>query len=143
MRRYKWQGEFVEVEFGHFHALPDTDRPLAWYNFEIEREPNMSKDGSLSMPAIRFKYDGHEHIIANHFGIGAHKLRKGGWPNIQHFSFGKGSFYPGDDFFTCKALHEKEFAEHEAERERWMRRTDPAGYARIVELRNAAKKLYA
>lgn len=142
MSKYKWQGDPVEVEFGNFHALP-SDRRLMWYNFEIESEPNMSKDGSLAIPALRFTYNGEEHIIANHFGIGVHKLKHGGWPSHQHFSFGKGRFIAGDDYLHCKRLREKEFAQHEAKRESWMRGTDPDGYARIQELREAARKLRA
>jgi hypothetical protein len=141
-KRYKWQGEPVEVEFGTFHAKPSTTHPLSWYNFEIETERNTSSDGSLGLPAVRFTYMGEEIIIANHFGIGAHKLRKGGWPDCTHFSFGKGRFIPGEDWFTCKGLREREYAAHEAARESWMKKKDPIAYARIEALRQAAKDIH-
>jgi len=140
MSNYKWQGEPVDVEFGNFHAKPDPTKPLMWFNFECETDPNrFSSDGSCAIPALRFTYGGQVHIIANHYGIGCHKLRHGGWPSHQHFSFGDGRFIAGKDFLHAKGLREKEFAAHEAERERWMRKADPVAYKRIQSLREAIR----
>lgn len=142
MSKYNWQGEPVQVEFGHFHAKPDETRPLAWYNFECETDPaRYSTDGSCAIDAIRFTYRDQVIIIANHFGIGEHKLRHGGWPSHRHFSFGAGKFVPLGFKFEYGRLNELEFSEHEAKREAWMRRTDPKEFERIQLLRQASRRI--
>lgn len=137
---HRWQGEPVEPEYGWFHAKPNIRKPLSWYNYECSLESN-AHDGSTAIEAIRFEYNGKLMVISNHFGIGIHKLKHGGWPTHQHFSFGEGRFMVGSpNLFHYRKLDEKAFAEHEAKRERWMKEVDPIGYERIIELRRLITK---
>ena len=84
--KYKWQGEPVKVTFGNCIVIENKEKPLWWWNYECN-EGSASLDGKAVIPSLKIKTkEGNEFMIANHFGIGIHKLLNGGWPSHAHFS---------------------------------------------------------
>ena len=143
--KYQWHGKEVGVRFGHYVTKPNTDKPLFWYNFECDVMPTNAHDGSVHLDAIEVTYteDGgivQVFCIANHFGIGVHKLRNGGWPSHRHFSFSGGRFVEFDNGLAPKRFDEKGFAAYEAWRDAWMRKADPSEYERMESLRKLIRK---
>lgn len=140
--RYQWQGKDVSVRFGFVKVKPNTEKPLYWYNYECETSDDQDpRDGTTRIEAIEVTYQedgGREQVftIANHFGIGVHKLKHGGWPTHQHFSFGDHPFRELDlQHVTPHRFDEVGFAQHEAGRERWMKATDPKEFERLASLK--------
>lgn len=138
MGRYKWQGEPCAYEFGYVAVTYNEEKPLYWYNYEVY----LGK-GRAIIPAIRVTYGEEVFVISNHHGIGAHKLRNGGWPNYRHFSL------PGDTFKASASIveiHDKklqleDFEAQEANRRAWQKKEYPVEFERLEKLRlSIAKK---
>ena len=135
MSKYQWQGEPVKVVFGNCMVKADKDMPLWWYNFECY------PDGIACIPAIKIttKHGG-EFILANHFGIGVHKLLNGGWPNYTHFSLdGKFSTKPQ---LRLVEFDEEGYADHEARRDKWQQENYPEEYSKMKALKDIATKRF-
>jgi hypothetical protein len=132
--KYQWQGEKIKVRFGNCIVTEKKDRPLYWWNYECHPE------GKACIPAIEITTQhGNTFMIANHFGIGVHKLINGGWPNYTHFSLeGK--------FSTKPQLKYSEFdldgySHYEADREIWQAINYPEEYRKMKAIREAGRKI--
>lgn len=133
MSKYKWQGEPVKVEIGNCAVRTNEEKPLWWYNFECY------PSGKAFLPAIRITTkDGDSFMIANHFGIGVHKLINGGWPNYTHFSI-DGSFSTGI-IARITEFDLEGYKAHEAERVKWQQENYPEYWAKLQCLRDSVKQ---
>lgn len=153
MAKYKWQGEPVKVEFGYCEVTENKEKPLFWYNFECNwdthtdnqiRSANPVK--SAIVPAIKVTYQDREFCIANHFAIGAHKLKNGGWPNYTHFSLPKETFskavYKTEGLVFCLRRFDLEgYEKHEAKRRKWQKANFPQEFEKIATLKQHLKKI--
>jgi hypothetical protein len=141
MENYQWQGEKVKVRFGLTKVKTNKEKPLYWYNYEISLEETIMQGKCLiSSIEVEASY-GSKFIIANHFGIGVHKLLNGGYPNIGHFSFDDDAkFSEHKEFKKYNGQFElEEYEEHEANRRKWQRENYPIEFAkseRLVKLIN-------
>lgn len=128
---YQWQGEPVRVKFGTVEVAEVRDKPLYWYNYEVQGL------GIKKLPAIQVTYKdpgGAKQVfnIANHFGIGVRKLEAGGFPNMVHLSLPAGGFteYTAQEWEVekLKALTEDlpAFREYEKKRDAWQQMRYPA-----------------
>lgn len=138
---YAWHGESVKVRFGLATVKRHKEKPLYWYNYECTIEHPEYDSAHISAVEITTKY-GYVFVIANHFGIGVHKLLAGGWPSHQHFSI-------SDDFkFTEHKeyrLYDGEFdlqgfEEHESARRKWQRENFPDEFEKSDQLRKLIRK---
>lgn len=139
--KYKWHGEPVIATFGSVLTKPNIEKPLWWYNYECA----ISKNSMALLPAIRVETkSGEVFVIANHFGIGVHKLLNGGWPNYQHFGLDTDKFTEADGqidrYLFIKSFDEEEFSKHESERDKWQKENYPKEYEAAEALRAAFKK---
>lgn len=118
MGKYQWQGEPVKIKYGSCIVKENKEKPLFWYNYECY------PDGLACVPCIEVTTkDGYTFMIANHFGIGIHKLINGGWPSHQHFSVeGKFSTKPQ---LRYSEFDLESFEEHEAARNNWQKKHYP------------------
>lgn len=135
MRKYFWNGEPVKVEFSAAIVKANEEKPLYWYNYECLYE---SKVKTALIPAIKITLkSGEEFCIANHFGIGASKLKKGGWPNHRHFSIPVECFISNmwDTVKSPREFDEERFSEYESNREKWFKKTYPKEYSEKMFLR--------
>jgi len=130
MGKYQWQGENIKVKFGNCIVKRNKEKPIYWYNYECF----LQYGDKACIPAIQITYKKERvFMIANHFGIGVHKLINGGWPNYTHFSL-------DGIFSTNPQLKYAEFdldgySEYEAKREKWRQKTFPKEYEKILQLR--------
>lgn len=148
-RKYFWQGEPVKVEFGQCFVKRNDDKPLTWYNFECHinlsdgtLQPTGTGTGAI-IDAIKVTAkDGESFVIANHFGIGAYKLKKGGWPDCTHFSLPIDKFenVPWRDNIQQRNLDVEKYSEHEAARNKWLKKNYPKEYEKIEGLRKIIRK---
>lgn len=146
MSKYKWQGEHCEVEFGYTMVKENKEKPLWWYNFECnvrqnlydEYIPSYGTTGIGLIPSIRVKQGNSIFIISNHFGVGASKLLKGGWPNHQHFSV-NGEFTQ-DEEFAIYEFDELAYSKHESERHKWQKENYPVEFQKMEDLKNSFKQ---
>ena len=135
MGKYQWQGENIKIKFGNCIVEENKEKPLYWYNYEC----SLQHDGKACIPAIQITTkEGQVFVIANHFGIGVHKLINGGWPNYTHFSL-------NGKFSTNPQLRYGEFdldnySVYEAEREKWQKKTSPEEYKKILALRKMIQR---
>lgn len=139
MSKYKWQGEPVKTVFGHSYVDMNEEKPLFWYNFECQGATR-----GACLPTVQITTKGGEvFYIANHYGIGAHKLSKGGWPNMPHFSISKDCKFEPDRTppFGMRKLDLEGYEAHEKERDNWRRLAHPEDYKRIEALREAARRI--
>lgn len=135
---YQWQGEKVKVEFGLCKVIEVKNKPLWWWNYECcwddyyNKDKYSMHDKSALVPAVKITHKEQEFVIANHFGIGVHKLINGGHPNYRHYSL------PLDGFesTSCMTIQEQyiyvhrkfdllSFEDHEAKRSKWQKRKFP------------------
>lgn len=130
MDKYYWQGELVKVEFGYSLIKPNKEKPLYWYNYECSL-------GTEKIPAIRVIIDKDtSFVLANHFGIGVHKLMSGGWPGKQHFSLTDHLFHRSDDpLYLIHDYNESKFIEYELGRDEYFKESCPDEYKKIQDLR--------
>lgn len=135
--KYQWHGEPVQVEFGNCVVKDNKDKPLWWWNYECAME---RPSGMACIPVVRITDNtGYSFMIANHDGIGVHKLLNGGWPGHQHFTVsGKFSSTPE---LKYDSFDEVAFAEHEAARDKWQKETYPEEWEKNQQLRNAFYKI--
>ncbi|MFA5934962.1 MAG: hypothetical protein WC827_03705 [Candidatus Paceibacterota bacterium] len=123
---YQWQGEKVKVKFGFCTPSENIEKPLWWYNYEV----NCLRE---AIPAIMINND---FVISNHFGIGVYKLMQGGWPNCTHFSLPKDLFM--EDRAQCFRIVDfnlDEYSEHEAKRLKWQKENFPIEFEKMEALR--------
>lgn len=146
--RYQWQGEPVKVKFGYVHQEENEEKPMYWYNFECYN--NEELDGSFKenhfvltngkkfalIPTIKVMYgDDKSFLLANHFGIGVHKLLKGGWPNCSHFSV-DGKFNESDQpYYKITKFNIDEYERYENARRVWQKKNYPTEFERLDQLR--------
>lgn len=135
-QNYQWQREPVKVEFGLSTVRENKEKSLWWYNFECnESYPK----GVGVIAAIRIiTKDDYSFVLANHSGIGVHKLINGGWPNYSHFDLPDTSFKKGG--FRITEFDELEYSRHEAERNKWQKENYPEEYKKIESLRKIISK---
>lgn len=151
MSKYKWQGEPVKIRFGHVHLKENRERPLYWYNFECYIKIDINDNyidnygflGTCFIPAIEVTcIDGYVFQLANHFGIGVHKLMNGGWPNYAHFSLdGKFEEMDWQMAIEYKKFDEPRYARHEAERRKWQKKNYPVEFEKMEQLKRLGKNI--
>lgn len=136
--KYKWQGEPVKVRFGYCKVKENKEKPLYWYNYECSDSPK----GFAFVAAIEVTYGNEVFRIANHYGIGAYKLKKGGWPNCRHFSISTEFEFVESHEKWCnlREFNEREFAAHEAARDRWQKKNYPKEYEAVESLKAYMKQ---
>ena len=136
-QKYFWQGEPVKTEFGYAVIERTYIKPLMWFNYEVEINPYSNSYAIIDAVKITTK-DGHSFVIANHFGIGANKLSKGGWPNQTHHGFPKNIFFEPESkqFHTkgIKQFNEDEYSNHESKRRIWQQKTYPEEFKKMKAL---------
>ena len=138
-QKYFWQGEPVKITFGLCKVKRNFEKPLYWYNYECM---SLGKFEYALIEAILIETnDGDKFCIANHFGIGAHKLKNGGWPNFRHFSIDVDDFFEFQsmEFPAIRELKEKDFSEHEKNRSKWFEKNYPEEWSKKQELLNFIK----
>ncbi|MBD3904452.1 hypothetical protein NAL32_07380 [Chryseobacterium sp. Ch-15] len=153
--KYFWQGEPVKTDFGVVSVIENISKPLYWYNFECcwnieEQKPRrgIKNDRSALIPAIKITTKENQiFYIANHFGIGAHKLKNGGWPNYRHFSFDDKVDFQGCEelghirsLYNLRTFYLKGYDEHERARRKWQKETYPKEFAKSEQLRKLIQK---
>lgn len=136
---YEWQGEPVKIKHVIVTVKKNEEKPLWWFNFECD-EYGMGHSWAV-VPAILIETKNESFIIANHHGIGIHKVTRGGWPNHQHFSIGKESIKKvvdektGSVFWKYTEFDELRFSEHEAKRRKWQQEHFPEEFEKSETLR--------
>lgn len=133
--KYFWQGEPVDYKFGMCLVRENKAKPMYWYNFECSLTYPL---GWALIPAIKITYNNESFCIANHFGIGAHKLKNGGWPNYSHFTLPVDTFeeLPWHMGHIIRQFDEEGYAKHEAERRAWQKDQYPEEFSKIERLKN-------
>lgn len=139
IERTEWQGEPVKIDCGYCTVTPIADKPLFWFNYECA---NSETPGEAKIPALKVKCkDGDEFVISNHFGIGIHKLNRGGWPDQQHFSLPMDKFTSAGGEYIILHFDKKEFDQYELKRDEWQMKEHPEEWTRIQGLLAAAKAI--
>lgn len=151
-QKYFWQGEPVKTDFGVAYPIENTEKPLFWYNYECNWDithdkPSYDTVKSAVIPAIKITtQSGYSFVIANHNGIGANKLIKGGWPTSTHFSFADDVKFEGCEelgtlrnIFSIREFDEDGFIEYENKRKRWQKENYPVEFEQSERIRNAFK----
>ena len=138
---YQWQGEEVEIKFGLASVKKNKEKPLYWYNYECTLENPEYESAYISSIQVKTK-KGSTFLIANHFGIGAYKLINGGYPNIQHFSFGDDAkFEEHKEYEDYDGVFQlEEFEEHESNRRKWQKDNFPIEFENSERLRKLIVK---
>lgn len=137
-RKLKWQGEEVAAEHVTLKIYENKDKPLWWSNYEVCLA---SRDASIYalVPALKITYNERVFYISNHFGIGLRKLRKGGWPNHQHFGFDE-----IEEYKSClerfDSYCERDFIDHERSRRIWQMTNFPKEFEASERLRKLIQK---
>lgn len=135
--RYQWQGEPVIVEFGYSEVKPDTEKPLMWYNYECDLA--VGTMGIAKIPSIEITYGDSSFVLANHFGLGVEKLRRGGWPNFPHASLPDNSFNQ-DNSFVILEFDIDGIKKLDKERDAWMQKTNPEEFEKLQSLKAMINK---
>ena len=138
--KYQWQGEPVKVYFGNCVISTNKEKPLYWYNYECIQ---ISINGSYNFPAILVECHDQKFVLSNHYGIGVHKLLRGGWPNMTHFSLDEGKFRFNEDDYKIEEFDEKGYLEYEKARSEWQKWAYPEEYEKTQQLLKMAAKLRA
>lgn len=112
---YEWQGEPVAVTFGYCEVTEKKTSPLWWFNYEVLTH---KLNTPVRIHAVRITYKGNQFAIANHYGIGVHKLLNGGGPNMPHASLPWFDFV-ADDKYKVERFHEIAYRAHEQARGIW------------------------
>ena len=152
-QKYFWHGEPVKTDFGYATVQENKEKPLFWYNFEClwnlnEGKPYYGTKKSAMIPTIKVtSKDGQSFLIANHFGIGASKLKKGGWPNHIHFSLPDNAKFEGCEdlgvlrnIYSIREFDEEKFAEHEKLRGIWQKENFPEETKKMDNLKAMFRK---
>lgn len=134
MNKLQWQGDPVKTKFGYCNVSENKEKNLWWYNFECNEDVILQ--GVAAIPAIEVTYGNQKFCIANHFGIGYHKLIHGGWPNYSHFSLPDDGFV--EDHHSEFNIHKFDlegYEQHEAERRKWQKQQFPEEFEKMERLR--------
>ena len=125
MGKYQWQGFDVKITIGLCKVTRNEEKPLYWYNYECATNNGYDFKSAL-VPAVKIETDTESFCIANHFGIGIHKLINGGWPNYSHFSLPSEGFEKyWKDGFHITEFDSEGYAKHEGERRQWQKESFP------------------
>lgn len=144
----KWQGEPIIARFGFSIVKENKDKPMWWYNFECnvhqnsydEYIPSYGMMGIAAIPAIEVTQHEQTFVIANHFGIGWHKLINGGSPTYSHFSITDGKFSQDNGKeWVFKEFDEEGFVKHESERSKWQKENFPEEWQNVQALKSAMR----
>jgi hypothetical protein len=136
-KKYQWQGEPVSVIFGYCVVAANQEKPLWWYNYECA----LDRDTKSCICVIKvILKTGETFLLANHFGIGVHKLLNGGWPNYQHFSIDGNFSTSSPDPWQLKFDLEG-FEDHESKRRIWQKENFPDEFERMERLRMSMQNL--
>lgn len=154
--KYQWHGEPVKTEFGYCRVTENKEKPLYWYNYEClwddyhQKERRSALEKFAHVPAIRVTSEGHSFCIANHHGIGVHKLINGGWPSHRHMSLPVEGFVPESELpvderilYAIRKFDLEAFEQYESERRKWQKRNYPEEFARMDELRKAGGRAFS
>lgn len=132
---YQWQGELIKVKFGNCVVKVNKDKPLWWYNYDC----SLTHEDSACIEAIKITTkDGYTFMIANHFGIGIHKVSNGGWPNYGHSSLdGEFSTKP-----QCRLVDFdlEGYEQYQQGRRAWQKENYPEEFANSERLRGLIRK---
>ncbi|MCG9971021.1 hypothetical protein [Christiangramia crocea] len=144
MKKYEWQGVPVKIDHVNIYVKESKKSPLYWYNYEVATQQDIAGDYAI-VPALRVKHPESVFYIANHFGIGIHKLINGGWPNYNHFSFHKDDIKnvfeeSGDYVWNRKNFDLIGYQEYEAERRKWQKKNFPKEVEEMDALRSTIIK---
>ena len=152
-QKYFWNGESVKTDFGVAYQPENTEKPLYWYNYEcnwdsVLNKPIYNTKKIAMIPAIKVTTKkGYVFFIANHFGIGANKLMKGGTMRQRHFSLDDNVKFEGvEDLgilrneYSIREFDEDGFVEYESKRERWQKENFPKEFERLQALKDSFKK---
>lgn len=135
MSEYKWQGEPVKIKYGNCIVKKREDKPLWWFNFECA----LGHSDIACVPVIQITMgDDYQFMIANHFGIGIHKLINGGWPSHAHFSV-EGDFDTKPKLMYSEFDHEG-YSTYESDRRKWEKDNFPEEFKRFESLRRGILK---
>lgn len=146
---YMWQGKPCKVSFGFCIVRENIEKPLYWYNFECNFDTYLQKpihdtikEGILI--AIKVTQDDYSFCIANHYGIGIHKLINGGWPNYRHFSapiesFKEASSKEESYAYRITKFDLEGFELYESQRTNWFKRNHPEEYQKLEMLKKSFK----
>ena len=138
MGKYKWQGEPIKTEFGYCTVEQNKGKPLWWYNYECSFFPGY---GTAVIPAIKVTIKEYSFCLANHFGIGHHKLINGGWPGFAHFSFPDNCFKRSNEpAFNIQSFDINGYEEHEKLRRKWEKENFPVEFEKNERLRKIIQK---
>lgn len=151
MAKYEWQGEPVKIKLGHCKINENKEKPIYWYNFECNMRLNLNEEYEYwhcefdtkfgIVDAVQVIHSTGSFILANHFGIGIHKLINGGWPSHQHFSLdGKFEELNWKETIHLLKFDEVGFAKHEAARNKWQKENYPVEFEKLEKLRLGAMK---
>ena len=152
--QYQWQGEPVEVRFGYVYQEENTEKPIFWYNFECNNKEELNGDFKHDhfvanngnhfalIPAVEVTYGKEKSfLLANHYGIGVHKLINGGWPTYAHFSLSGQFKESAAPYFAIKQFDLLGYEEHESKRNNWQKANFPEEYSRLESLRDTIRNL--
>lgn len=137
----KWQGEEVYVECVWVRVWEYKEKPLWWFNFEVEQERSVNLGHNYAViEALKIHCKNSEPFyISNQFGVGMRKLRKGGWPRQSHSSFG-GKFEEippkkGWLAYPTKSFCLKDYERQERARRQWQKKNFPEEFEKSERLR--------
>ena len=133
--KYYWQGESVKIKFILAQVAPDLKNPIYWFNYECA----LSENSTAKIPCVQVFYRDEPFIIANHFGIGVHKMINGGWPNFPHHSIGDNEPFEPDEN-PILVFDKMGYKRHEESRDEWREKNYPAEYKRLSFLKSLLKK---
>jgi len=103
--KYFWQGEPVKTTFGYCSIKKHDDKPMMWWNALCD------DDGYALIEAVRVDAEIYGiFYIANFGGIGAYKLKRGGWPDCTHYSIPSDSSFTEERYGNKRELDEEEYA---------------------------------
>lgn len=143
MGKYKWHGESVKTKFGFYKIEENKEKPLYWYNFECAHDDyyNRQQKTHAYVPCVEVTTKcGQVFYIANHFGIGIHKLLAGGWPSHSHFSLNGGEF--DEHWRTGIYVFDLDsYEKHEAKRRKWQAENFPDEFSKSERLMKLVQKI--
>ncbi|TXK52364.1 hypothetical protein FVR03_01220 [Pontibacter qinzhouensis] len=135
--KYQWQGEPVKTVFGHSFVDFNEEKPLYWYNFLCT---DATRGACIPSIQVTTK-SGEVFYISNHAGIGAHKLSKGGWPNMPHAGIPNTAPFEPDHRppYGLRKLDLEEYEQFESDKNHWQRTRYPEEYKKMEGLREAIR----
>ncbi len=141
MSKYQWQGQNVTVKHG-YASIKKSEAPLMWWNYEVSLS-SISK--TAIVPAIQVTVpawqDEQEQvfIIANHHGVGEHKIKSGGHPNFAHYDVPDNAYFEEGIIGKIKKFSLDKYLQHEENRRQWQLKTHPKDMAKFAKLHNSIR----